>query len=175
VGWCGGLHVDGDRWQVGATYLDVVAVSSPRSGLFVPKGSQAKRAHCPPTEEYPWSLLCPLHPSPHNAMQLWIHRTLFHIVIAGSHLTQCVPPRARDCLVPGELDTSPRQRDGFKLPADAAYLHAFTPVSVTLSFSLPFPTTSTAVPWSPLQPSFLRKYYYSSSLSSPSQHRTYLL
>lgn len=41
LGWCGGLHVEkggeSARWQT--TYLDVVAVSCQRDGLFVPEGS----------------------------------------------------------------------------------------------------------------------------------------
>lgn len=41
-----------------ATYLEVVAVSRPRYGLFVPKGSQ-RGGHCPPVERFPGQLLCP--------------------------------------------------------------------------------------------------------------------
>jgi hypothetical protein len=79
---------------------------------------------------------CPViavHPSPPYPIQY----TLFTSLIAGSHLTQCVPPRVRDCLVPGELDTSLRQGNGFKLlPTQLTYTHSPPFLSPSL---FPFP------------------------------------
>jgi hypothetical protein len=85
--------------RVGATNLDVVvAVSARRS--FAPNVS----GHCPPTEHCRW----PLAVSDLRDLTQYnnTHRSprIVHKVIAGSRCTQCVPPRARDCLVP-ELDT----------------------------------------------------------------------
>ena len=157
--------------RVRKTYLDVVAVSSPPNGLFIPKGSKAVTVIVFPVPD----CYCCVLPSPPNTTNTYGYTAhCSHPYRRITLNTMCPSSAARDCLVPGKLDTS-LQGDGFKLPADVAYLHAFTPVSTTLPFSSPFPTTSSAVPWSPLHPSFPRKYFSSSSLSSPSQHRIYPL
>lgn len=118
-----------ERSDSGGSYL--LWLCQVRETVFLSRKAAKRGGHCPPTVGD-----CCVQPSPHNTIQyVWIHRTphIVHILIAGSHLTQCVPPRARDSLVPGELDTSLRQGDGFKIPCRRS-LHAFTPVSITSLF-----------------------------------------
>jgi hypothetical protein len=84
------------------------------------------------------SLLC--LPSAANTTQ-YVTDTqhIVHILIAGSHCTMCPSSVARDCLVPGELDTSLRQGDGFKLPCRRSLLTRIHPRFYHPPFFLSFP------------------------------------
>ena len=80
---------------------------------------------------------CCVHPSPPNTTQyVYKHRTLFISLSPGHtfHNVSLLGPVTASCQ---KSWTHPSAKEMvLNCPADAAYLHAFTPVSITLSFSL---------------------------------------
>jgi len=142
VGWCGGLHVA----KGGEVGTRGVAVSSRRDGLFVPKGSQ-HGGHCPPIEAH-----CCVHPSPPNTTQYVYTAHCSHSLSPGHtlHNVSLLGPVTASCQ---ESWTHPSAK-AMVLKYPANLLTRIHPRFYQPLCS-PFPTTSTAVPWSPLQPSFL--------------------
>ena len=182
----GGLHVvEGDvicsgdgrvtQWE---RHIWKLWLCQLRKAVFLSrKAATDCSGHCPSLEHYPGrGHCCVLSLAANTKQYVQIHSTLFISLSPDHTVHKCVPPRPAVTASCQENWTHPPAK-GMVLNyrADAAHLHAFTPVSITLPFPS-LPTTSTAVPWTPLYPSFPPgKYFYSSSLSSPSQHRIYPL
>lgn len=105
--------------QLRKTYLEVVAVSSPRRRSFCPERQQSRvvvivfRLNIITLSR---AIAVSSFGSKHNTIRYTDTQHIVHILIAGSHCKMCPTSAARGCLVPGELDTSPRKGDVFKPP-----------------------------------------------------------
>jgi hypothetical protein len=151
IGPCGVASVDWGwlvyTWRVETESWRLGWLCQLGKAVFLSRKAATVDGHCPPLN--PPNIALGISRVLDTIQYIWLHRSLFTSLSPGHTVQQCASLGlvTASC----QQDTSFRQGDGFKLPADVTYTHSPPFLSLSSS-SFPSPTTSTAVPWSSLHP-----------------------